>query len=50
MKFIANTISEPVVDKEVAKLTKALKKRRHVANAPALETIARIAKRRVVVI
>lgn len=46
MKFIANTVSRPVVGKEAAKLTKALKKGEHVANAKALETIARIAKRR----
>lgn len=46
MKFIANTVSKPVVGKEAAKLTKALKKGEHVANAKALETIARIAKRR----
>lgn len=46
MKFITNTVSKPVVGKEAAKLTKALKKGGHVANATALETIARIAKRR----
>lgn len=46
MKFITNTVSKPVVGKEAVKLTKALKKGGHVANATALETIARIAKRR----
>ena len=46
MKYLANTVSKPVVCKEAAKLTKALKKGGHVANATALETIARIAKSR----
>jgi hypothetical protein len=46
MKFITNTVSKPVVGKEAEKLTKALKKGGHVANTKALETIARIAKRR----
>ena len=46
MKFTANTVSKPIVGKEAAKLTKALEKGGHVANATVLETIARIAKRR----
>lgn len=48
MKFNPNAVSKPVVGKEAAKLMKALKKGEHVANAKALETIARIAKRRAV--
>jgi hypothetical protein len=46
MKFSTNTVSKPVVGQEAAKLIKALKNGGHVANATALETIARIAKRR----
>jgi hypothetical protein len=46
MKFSTNTVSKPVVGKEAAKLTKALKKGGYVADATALETIARIVKRR----
>jgi len=45
MKFNPNTVSRPVVSKEVAKLTKVLQKGGHVANTIALETIALIAKR-----
>jgi hypothetical protein len=45
MGFVANTISKPLTGKEAVKLTKALKKDEHVANAIALETIMRIAKR-----
>jgi len=50
MKFTANTVSKPVVGEDAAKLTKAFKKGGHVANATALETIARIAKRSAAII
>lgn len=44
MKFVLNTVSRSIVGEEAAKLTKALKKGGHVANATALETIALIAQ------
>ena len=46
MKFIANTVSGPVVGKEAERLTAALEKGGHVANRTALETIGRIARLR----
>ncbi|CAG5073295.1 hypothetical protein DYBT9623_04767 [Dyadobacter sp. CECT 9623] len=46
MKFIANTVSKPVLGREATKLIKAIKKDQHVANEQAMETIKRIIDRR----
>jgi hypothetical protein len=46
MKFVNHTVSKPVAGKEAQKLSKALESNNHVANATAMNTIERIAKRR----
>jgi hypothetical protein len=46
MKFSSNTISKAVVGKEAVKLAEAIEKGEYIANARALGTITRIAKRR----
>ena len=46
MKFISNTVSNPIVGKEAKKLIKAVKADGHVANEQAMETIKRIVERR----
>lgn len=46
MKFVANTVSKPVVGKEAKVLAKALKAGKYVANAQAMATVERIANRR----
>lgn len=46
MKFVANTVSKPVVGKEAKALTKALDAGRFLATDEALATVNRIAARR----
>lgn len=46
MKFMPDTVSKPIVGEEAQQLASVLKKGEHIVNEIALETIARIIKRR----
>lgn len=46
MKFVANTVSKPVVGKEAKRLSSALKKGEHVITPAGQRTLERILARR----